>query len=74
MSDITAAGRKVVTDEMITAESKLLKARIDYESRLEQYEILVKANACPHDNIKDRGAFMYAQTQCDDCGFMWTDT
>lgn len=70
---ITQQGRDSVKEAMLAAEVELIKVRTEYERRLLRYDELVKANACKHKNLRDRGGITWLQTQCEDCGFTWFD-
>jgi len=70
---ITKEGLKRVDDALVSALKQEAEARRQLDDASERVDELREAVECDHSKLEDAGSFMYMQTVCKKCGFMWQD-
>jgi len=70
---ITEHGLQQVKDALKRALTQEAEARRQLDDCSERVDQLREAVECDHKKLEDAGSFMYQETRCKKCGFMWMD-
>lgn len=70
---ITKQGLEEVDKALENALKREAEARRQLDDASESVDHLREAVECDHSELENAGSFMYIQTRCKKCGFMWYD-
>jgi len=70
---ITKIGLEEVDKALLEAKKGLALAENQLKKAQRKVVRLEKCSKCSHENLENIDTHIYAQAQCNDCGFIWTD-
>lgn len=68
---ISAHGLKQIEDDLKEALKREQDAEESLNRATERVNELREALACDHSELEDAGGYIYMQTRCKKCGYIW---
>ena len=70
---ITELGKQKVVDAYQRAVDNMMRIEKDLAYATILVVEMKESVDCPHTELEKAGSFMYIQTRCKECGFIWND-